>query len=348
MKVGIHYDNINKLSYFSEKYEKILSFNNIESIRLDINHSDFWKKLKEIDLFVFRRGVRDDHTQIAETIFPIIQNEMGIKCFPDLATSWHYDDKIKQYYLLKQKGLPIIESWIFWEREKSLEFIEKAEFPLVFKLKGGGGSSNVILIQSKKQAVRLINKMFGKGIKSFLIPDKDSIRMKYFNPLNYIKKRMVKLKRLFNGELRIAPHWQIEKNYALFQKYLPNNPCDTRVTIIGERAFAYRRFNRENDFRASGSGLNHYNNDKIDRKSIKLAFKVSSQLGFQSMAYDFLYNENKEPEFCEMSYIYLDKYLYNCPGYWDNKLNWHEGHYWPQYFHLMDALNMPDLKQPDF
>ena len=100
MKVGIHYDNINKLSYFSEKYEKILSFNNIESIRLDINRSDFWKKLKEIDLFVFRRGVRDDHTQIAETILPIIQNDMGIKCFPNLATSWHYNDKIKQYYLL--------------------------------------------------------------------------------------------------------------------------------------------------------------------------------------------------------------------------------------------------------
>ena len=37
--------------------------------------------------------------------------------------------------------------------------------------------------------------------------------------------------------------------------------------------------------------------------------------------------------------------VHACPGYWDSGLNWHEGHFWPQYFHLMDALNSPDLKQ---
>ena len=34
-------------------------------------------------------------------------------------------------------------------------------------------------------------------------------------------------------------------------------------------------------------------------------------------------------------------------GYWDENLNWHEGRYWPQYFELMDLLNMPELKLPD-
>ncbi len=104
---------------------------------------------------------------------------------------------------------------------------------------------------------------------------------------------------------------------------------------------------RDNDFRASGSGKIDYNIDKVDKKCIKIAFKVSKQLQFQSMAYDFIYNENNEPEFSEMSYTYLDTAIYNCPGYWDSNLNWHEGHYWPQYFQLMDALKMPELKQPE-
>ena len=62
------------------------------------------------------------------------------------------------------------------------------------------------------------------------------------------------------------------------------------------------------------------------------------------MAYDFLYDENKKPAFSEISYTYQDVAVRNCPGYWDSDLNWNEGHYWPQYFQLMDALNLPDLK----
>ena len=64
------------------------------------------------------------------------------------------------------------------------------------------------------------------------------------------------------------------------------------------------------------------------------------------MAYDFLRTQNNELQFCEISYTYSDFAIYNCPGYWDSALTWHEGHYWPQYFQLMDALNLPGLKQP--
>ena len=65
------------------------------------------------------------------------------------------------------------------------------------------------------------------------------------------------------------------------------------------------------------------------------------------MAYDFLFDENNNPQFCEISYTYSDTAIFNCPGYWDSNINWHEGHYWPQYFQLMDALNLHDLRQPE-
>ena len=64
------------------------------------------------------------------------------------------------------------------------------------------------------------------------------------------------------------------------------------------------------------------------------------------MAYDFIFNENMEPEIAEISYTYLDTAIYKCKGYFDADLKWHEGCYWPQYFQLVDALDSTDLEQP--
>lgn len=166
------------------------------------------------------------------------------------------------------------------------------------------------------------------------------------NILPIIEKDCGNLYRWSKG-LDTSPFWARHKNYVLFQKFLPSNNCDTRVTVIGNRAFSFRRIVRDNDFRASGSGLIDYDTTKIDPRCLKIALEVSKVMGFQSRAYYFLINEEGEPEFCEISYAYVSSAVHNCPGYWDRELNWHEGHYWPEHLYLMDALNLPDLKMPE-
>ena len=118
MLVGIHKDQYGKFCSFLKKYEKILNFNGIDHFRMDSSYSDFWKRVKELDLFIYRYGHYDYDKQIAESILPVIES-MGIKCFPDRNTYWHFDDKIKQYYLLKQHGYQIIESNIFWDKKEA-------------------------------------------------------------------------------------------------------------------------------------------------------------------------------------------------------------------------------------
>ena len=79
--------------------------------------------------------------------------------------------------------------------------------------------------------------MFGKGISSsYRIPHKGKI--KYKNLEDLLRN---KIDQYFLNKIRsIKPTiWQTEKNYVLFQKFLPNNSFDTRVTVIGNRAFAY-------------------------------------------------------------------------------------------------------------
>jgi glutathione synthase/RimK-type ligase-like ATP-grasp enzyme len=346
MLVGIHKCPYGRFSKFLERYENILDHNGIDHIRLDVCQPNFWELILKLDLFIFRWLHLSDNYQIAKTILPIIECTVGIKCFPNRVTWWHYDDKIRQHYLLKQHKFPIVDSWIFWDKQEALKWLETASVPVVFKLKGGAGSNNVILVNNKTKARKLIRIMFSRGIKSECIPDYSDIRYKYFNPCKVLYHFGGNVLRYLRGQ-GFSQYWQIHKNYVLFQRFLPNNDFDTRVTIIGDRAFAFRRFNRDNDFRSSGSGKINYEMDKIDVTFIKKAFEISQKLKFQSMAYDFLYNEAGEVQCCEMSYTYDDTAVKTCPGYWDTKLKWHEGHYWPQYFQLVDALKLSGLLQPD-
>ena len=345
--VGIQKYNYGWFPDALKVYEKILDYNNIEHIRLDVNEPDFWDKVKKLDLFIFLFYNISDLKKIANSILPVIQNYLNIKCFPDIATSWHYDDKIKEYYLLKQAGFPIADSYIFWNRESAFTWAETAEYPVVFKLAAGSQSRNVLLVKKKSSARKLIKKMFGKGINPTRISLNKFNRLREFSINKFINRTADKLQKIYKGR-DINQLWEKHKNYILFQKFMPDNEYDTRVVVIGNRVFADRRYNRTNDFRASGSGKVDPDVSKIDRRFLEIALQISGKLKFQSMAYDFLYDENRNPVITEISYKYpcsSTSDLY--PGYWDENFKWHEGYYWPQYFQLIDALEKPDLRQPD-
>jgi glutathione synthase/RimK-type ligase-like ATP-grasp enzyme len=343
MKFGIFRYPDQTDNSFVNKYAEILEYNKIDYVWLDINKPDFWQLVREIDIFIFRWIQWDDHHQIAKSILPVIEFYLGKKCFPNFKTCWHYDDKIREFYLMKVLNFPFVDSWVFYNKSDALKWIEnEMNLPIVFKLKGGASSEGVLLIQSRKDARRITKMMFSKGFTSSKLFFKGSLTNSIYKKLRLHLSRTVKS----IAGLPYDFYWQKHKNYVLFQKFLPNNDFDTRITVIGNRAFCFRRFNRADDFRSSGSGLLDYDQSKIDKDFIKIAFEVSEKLEFQSMAYDFLYDENGNHSFCEISYTYVDKAIYNCPGYWDRNLQFHSGHYWPQYFHIIDLINNPELKQP--
>ncbi len=348
MLVGIYdlKDPNGKQLAVNKAYEKILAYNGIPLIYLRAEQPDFWKTIDSLSLFIMRFSHHDSHLQLARDLLPIIEHTHGIKCYPNFNTGWHYDDKVKQYLLLRNIGFPMVKSWVFWERDAALEFVEQGSYPIVFKLRGGAGSQNVILVRNRQHARKLVERMFGRGVLPETFLDFGSVRYKHFNPYREFHHLFGTIYRWSKG-LDTATSWQNQKNYVLFQQFLPGNTWDTRVTIIGDRAFAFRRLVRKNDFRASGSGRIDYTPSEIDINCVEIAFQVSRKMGFQSMAYDFLRNEEDKPEFCEISYTYVSSAVRGCPGYWDANLAWHSGQdWWPEHLHLIDALNLPDLKIP--
>ncbi len=347
MLVGIYrtYDHNGKDLAFNVAYEKILSHNGIGFLRIQAEDPDFWEGIRDLDLFILRWNQVDTLRQLVQDILPIVEGE-GINCFPDLNTCRHYDDKIKQYLLLQPRGFPMVKSHIFWDREKALEWVKAADYPLIFKLRGGAGSQNVIMLKNQGQARKLVKRMFGRGIypEKFFHPG--SVRVQHFDLKQELHHIGGNLYRRGRG-IDVSPFWRIHKNYILFQDFIPDNTFDTRVTIIGERGFIFRRHTRSGDFRASGSGKIDYDLEKVDLRCMEIAFSISREMKFQSMAYDFLFTPENEPVFCEISYTFQARAIFNCPGYYDSDLNWHPGHFWPEYLHLVDALRLPDLRQPE-
>jgi len=322
------------------RYIEVLKHNQIDYKEIDLNSKSFFKHFKEIDYLVYRWTQRDDDKQIASSIRTLFDMNPRIKVFPDNNTCWHFDNKISQSYLLESKSYPLVDSWIFWDKVNALNFIKNCNYPLIFKLSGGAGSCNVLLLKNYNDAKKIVNIMFDHGVYHGEIPVSGNL---FGNIL--FKKIKDCIKKYLLRKKQINSYRQLQKGYVLFQKYLPGNDFDTRITIIGDKAFGFRRFNRDGDFRASGSGKIDYNNKNIDLKCVEVAFEISKELGFQSMAFDFLKDGNVV-KICEISYTYNSEAIFKAPGYWDINLCWNQGHFWPEYLHLKGLLNLEKLKQP--
>jgi len=331
MIIGIHPNKkYRKFGYDSRRFIDILRFNGIKTELLYAGDTSFWDEVSKCTLFIYQWTHHDYHRQIAQAIIPIIENHLKIRCFPNIQSSWVYDDKIREYYLLKIHDFPFVESCVFYDIKNALRFIETANYPLVFKLKSGAGSQMVKLLRDKSMARRYIKLMFRTGIsynKGLPGGFYDQIRNKgLFQPL---RSRFGKYRRrVREGLLFYDEDWLTHKNYIILQKFLQNNSYDTRVVIIGKRALAFQRYNAANDFRASGSNRVNFDPKIIDPRFIEIAFQISQTFGFDSMAYDFLYDENNQPAIGEISYIFgsmnHESKISKCPGYWDDKMNWNE------------------------
>jgi hypothetical protein len=264
---------------------------------------------------------------MAKALMNALEN-IGIKPFPDFKTAWHFDDKVGQKYLLESIGAPFAPAWVFYDKQEALAWAEKAGFPKVFKLRGGAGSQNVKLVQTRQQAIKLIRKAFGRGSPAF-------------DPLGSLKERwrLYRLDKtdfqdLLEGIARfvVAPSYVKlrgrERGYIYFQEFIAGNDSDIRVVVIGDKAFAIKRIVREGDFRASGSGNILYDRNLIYEEDIRLSFTLAEKLQSQCVAFDYVH-ENGKPLVVEISYGFSPKGYDPCPGYWDNEMNWHEGKFNP-------------------
>lgn len=333
MRIGIH----NTKGFFSDRWVDYCKSNKIDYRIVDCYSNDIIQQLSDCDALMWHFNHKSPKASkfAKQLLFSVLAS--GKKVFPDYNTVWHFDDKVAQKYLLEAIGAPLAPAYVFYSKKEAKEWASQTSYPKVFKLRNGAGSDNVRLIRNRNEAIRLINKAFGKGFKQY-------------EALSNLKERFRKyclgkttFSDVLKGTLRLIHTTEYarvtgkEVGYIYFQDFIPGNDHDIRLIVVGNRAFAIKRLVRKNDFRASGSGFILYGKEHFNDETVSLALEISEKLQTQCMTYDFVYLEGK-PQIVEISYGFAMEGYDSCTGYWDNDLSWHEGKFNPYGWMVEDLV----------
>ena len=321
--------------YHYKDWQNIFRANGIQFKIVNAFSDSIFKNLSDCDGFIWH--ISPGEKEHARRIIHIIENYCDIAVFPSSKTLAHYQDKIFQNYLFSVLDIPAPNTEIAFSQRDAITMLQNAKFPFVFKLITGSQSANVSLINNHHEAHRIMLRMFNEGIIHI---DRDKSKLKNF------------LYKLYKFQKNDVQEWQ--KGYFYSQEFLEGNAFDTRVTMIGQRAFAARRFNRENDFRASGSQKIDCDPANIDFKIIEKSFEIHEKIGAQAVAFDFLYKK-KKPVLVELSFRFGPLSVKNCPGHWrrestggPGKIAWVDGTVNPGFAILQDFIEEVRHKKAAF
>lgn len=301
--------------------------NNIDYGIVDCYRHDILQTLKGYDCLLWHFS----HYSLQDMLFArsilISAKNMGLKVFPDAYTSWHFDDKVAETYLLESIQAPIPQSFMFYTLEDFLKwFNAECVFPIIAKLKCGSGSQNVQILKSKNDAFEYAKKMFGRGLAATpSILYKGSSQLKSTKNWSTFVSRIKRIPDFVESftKARKLPRQQ---GYVYLQEFIPNAGFDLKVVVIGDKLSFIARRIRKGEFRASGSGSFYFDKSLVTKNIIDSAFMISDKLKFQCMGYDYVIdNRDNSEKIVELSYGFSHTTLLQAGGYWDRNGEWHDG-----------------------
>ena len=321
MKIGIHHD----LGSYSEHWIRYCQESHIPYKIVNSYANDIIQQLEDCNIFMWHISHSNPRDALFAKELMHSLEATGKIVYPNSRSSWHFDDKLGQKYLLESIGIPLVPTFVFYSKKEALNWISTADFPLVFKLRRGAGGRNVRLVKTKTQARFLILRAFYIGIRQYNAFGgiKEIIRR--------YRMRLTTLTEVIKAFAHLIYPIQLEKSigrdkgYVYFQKYIPENKTDIRVQFVGDKCWAMVRKIRKNDFRASGSGEIDFNMaENVPKDAIDFAFRVNKSLKMQSLALDLL-EFNGSYLITEISYAFgVDPEELEF-GHYDGNLNWHQG-----------------------
>lgn len=285
---------------------------------VSVRDADFFARVADCDGFLWWFPPLPFPRELGKRLLSALDHATDLVVQPDWRSCWHFDDKVAQTYLLQAAAIPMPRTWVLWRYEDAMELCRSARYPLVIKLGAGYRAENVGLLRDRAEAERMARRLFGAGVSS--------VKPRRFESLRAMTRPLRSWLRSVRGGAPLVPPF-VHRGSMLVQELIAGNDFDTRVTIIGDRAFAFRRRNRPDDFRASGGGFNDADPAKIDLDAVRLAFRTARTLGMPSMSADILRRDGA-PVITEVSYYYETALIRACPGHWrldGDELRWIDG-----------------------
>lgn len=259
---------------------------------------DIWKMEEQkrlltgsYDAFIWRAKHNPKVKNLARRFLYLFDQQYRIPTFPDWNSYWHFDDKIAQSFLFDSFQIPTAKTYIFFDEKDALAFTDKSDFPVIYKCAHGAGSSNVGILNHKKEARRYIKKVFGRGVPTF-----------------------------FKSE--------VQRGYVYLQEFLKDNTGDYRLVCYGNsRIHGFFRENRQDSVFASGSGK--FMVLDLPEDLLDFVASVNEKLKYPLMSYDVLKDNNGQWVITEISVIFGDlstQHIYDqTPVYIRENGNWVKG-----------------------
>jgi hypothetical protein len=194
----------------------------------------------------------------------IITEELGKTIYPSYDEIWFYESKRRMDYWMDANNIPQPGTWVFYEREKAVNFAEQVELPVVYKSDFGSGSSGVRIFRRRKPLIKFVNKCFRKGV---------------------VRR---------GGHPRDRQWGSI-----LLQQYMPNSR-EWRMIRIGDSYFGYEKV-KVGDF---ASGSHAWNYERPSDELLNLLKNITDKGGFRSMDLDVLITPDGEMLVSELQTVF--------------------------------------------
>lgn len=167
----------------------------------------------------------------------------GYHLIPDITLLLCHEDKGYQEILKRKLGINSLNSLFFSSSDDIASYDLK--FPLVLKTIDGSNGNGVFLIHSETELYKILR----KWEKCTVLERLDLLRRAH------MRSKTFKEYPNFNSRidaLQYEKHIKPERSFIL-QPFIPNLKYDYRVLVLYNKLWVTRRWNRDNDFRASGA-----------------------------------------------------------------------------------------------
>ena len=207
----------------------------------------------------------------------IIVHELGLNVYPSFNELRIYENKRFFSYWAKANNVPHPETWVFYDKKEVIEFLDKAQLPLVGKTNIGASGDGIKIFTSRIECLHYIQKAFGRGLSC-----KTGPKLSRGNVLNRI---LEKIKRPAQLSGRLKKYKDIasdkQKGFVILQEYI-RHEYEWRAVRIGDSFFAHKKLLHRG--KASGSLKKGYENPPLELLDFIRDF--TDQHNFYSVAID--------------------------------------------------------------
>jgi len=121
---------------------------------------------RDYDCYLLRPSGRlSVYKQMYDERIYIIGKVLGKMLYPSYEEVIIHENKKMLAYWLKAKGIPHIETHIFYKKDEAVDFLNNSDYPIVGKTSIGSSGEGVFFLQNKKQALDYVKKAFTVGIR---------------------------------------------------------------------------------------------------------------------------------------------------------------------------------------